>query len=228
MSGSPPAPTATAIALFDFDYTLIRRDSFARFVRGLLWRDWWRALAAAGLAPIVAPLWSLRELRAVPVSTMIWLATLGLGRERLASDLESHVAELARDPDALVYRDGLARLREHQQAGHQVVIATGAFEDLARAICASLGLEDVEIIGSSLRSWGGGLATREHCVGERKVTMLRARGFPPPWRFVYTDSASDLPLLRHAEQGFFVNPTRRALQQARRTLPSLPTVLRWG
>ncbi len=227
MSRHPTDAPAEAVALFDFDYTLIRRDSFSRFVRGLLWRDWWRVVAAAGLVPIVAPMWSLRGTRDLPVSAMVWLATLGLGRERLADDLRAHVADLARDLDALVYRDGLDRLRAHQQAGHRVVIATGAFEDLARSICDALELENIEIVGSSLRSWAGGMTAREHCFGERKVTMLRARGFPPPWRFVYTDSASDLPLLRHAEEGFFVNPTRRALQRARRALPSPPVVLRW-
>ena len=228
MDRQPTEGSAAAVALFDFDYTLIRRDSFSRFVQALLWRDWWRMAAAAGLTPVVAPLWSLKSTREIPVSTMVWLATLGLGHERLSRDLRDHVTHLARDPDALVYREGVARLRAHQQQGHRVVIATGAFEDLARSICDALGLEDLEVVGSSLRPWRGGMRALEHCFGERKVTMLRARGFPPPWRFVYTDSASDLPLLRHAEEGFFVNPTRRALQRARRALPSPPVVLRWA
>lgn len=228
MARHPTEGSAAAVALFDFDYTLVRRDSFSRFVQGLLWRDWWRVAAAAGLIPVVAPLWSLRGTRGLPVSAIVWLATLGLGRERLSDDVRAHVADLARDLDALVYREGLDRIREHQQAGHRVVIATGALEELARSICNALGLEDIEIVGSSLRPWGGGMTALQHCFGERKVTMLRARGFPPPWRFVYTDSASDLPLLRHAEEGFFVNPTRRALQRARRALASPPVVLRWG
>lgn len=228
MSTRRPPDSPASIALFDFDHTLIRRDSFAAFVRGLLWRDWWRASVAAGLVPALAPLLSLRQTHAVPVRTLVWLATLGMDRARLGRHLQAHVADLVKDPDALVYREGLARIRDHQQAGHRVVIATGAFEDLARAICSGLGLEDLEIVGTSLRTWGGGLTPLEHCFGERKVTMLRARGFPPPWRFVYTDSASDLPLLRHAEEGFFVNPTRRALQRARRALPSPPAVLRWA
>ncbi len=227
MSKRTSQESSAVVALFDFDHTLIRRDSFAALVRELLWRDWWRITAAAGLLPAVSPLLSLRRTRGVPVLTLVWLATLGFDRERLGRHIEAHVAELVRDPATLVHRDGLARIREHQQAGHRVVIATGALEDLARSICGALGLEDIEIVGSSLRPWGGGMTALEHCFGERKVTMLRARGFPPPWRFVYTDSASDLPLLRHAEEGFFVNPTWRALQRVRRALPSPPVVLRW-
>jgi len=197
------------VALFDFDHTLVRHDTFAVFARRLLQRDWWRVAAALGLAPALAPLFPLRRTRPVPALTFVWLATLGLDRERLAHHLERHVAGLVRDPDALVHREGLARVREHQRAGHRVVIATGALEELAGAICAALGLEDVTVVGSSLRPWGGGMTAREHCFGERKVAMLRARGFPPPWPWVYTDSAADLPLLRHAGEGFLVNPTRR-------------------
>lgn len=225
--GTSNEPSA-AIALFDFDHTLIRRDSFSGFVRELLWRDWWRVTAALGLLPAVGPLWSLPRTRGIPVLTAVWLATFGLDRVRLRRHLEAHVEAVVRNPDALVHRDGLARIRAHQQAGHRVVIATGALEELARAICGALGLEDLEIVGSSLRPWRGGMTALEHCYGERKVTMLRARGFPPPWRFVYTDSASDLPLLRHAEEGFFVNPTRRSLLRARRALPAPPVVLRWA
>jgi phosphatidylglycerophosphatase C len=218
-----PAP----VALFDFDHTLIRHDSFSAFARRLLQRDWWRVSAALGLSPVLAPLAPLRRTRGVPALALVWLATLGLDGERLAEQLRRHVARLARDPDALAHRDGLAKLREHQQAGHRVVIATGALEELARAICEALGLADLEIVGSSWRPWGGGMTALEHCFGERKVTMLSARGFPPPWRWVYTDSTSDLPLLRHAGEGFLVNPTPRALARAARELHSPPGVLRW-
>ncbi len=220
---SAPAP----VALFDFDHTLIRHDSFAAFARRLLQRDWWRIAAALGLSPVLAPLVPLRRTRGIPALTLVWLATLGLDGERLTRKLRQHVTHLARDPGALAHREGLARLREHQRAGHRVVIATGALEELARAICEALGLEDLAIVGSSWRPWGGGMTAREHCFGERKVTMLRARGFPPPWRWVYTDSAADLPLLRHAGEGFLVNPTRWTLAQAARELEHPPGVLRW-
>jgi len=220
-------PPSRPIALFDFDHTLIRHDSFAAFAGRLLRRDWWRVAAAAGLSPLLAPLLPLRRTRGVPVLALLWLATLGLDPERLDRHVEAHVARLAADPDALVHREGLARLREHQRAGHRVVIATGALEGLARSICDALALDELEIVGSTLRPWAGGMTAREHCFGERKVAMLRARGFPPPWPYVYTDSAADLPLLRHAGEGFLVNPTRRALARALRELPAPPVVLRW-
>jgi phosphatidylglycerophosphatase C len=221
MSAAPP------IALFDFDHTLVRHDSFARFARRLIQRDWWRAAAAVGISPALAPFLPLRSTRAVPMQTLLWLATFGLDDELFGRHLDAHVTQLVRDPESLVHRDGIERLREHQRTGHRVVIATGALEGLARAICGALGLGELEVVGSSLQSWGGGMMAREHCFGERKVTMLRARGFPPPWPWVYTDSASDLPLLRHAGEGFLVNPTPRSVARARRALAQPPRVLRW-
>lgn len=219
--------SAAPIALFDFDHTLVRHDTFARFARRLIERDWWRTAAFLGLSPALAPFLPLRATRSVPMQTALWLATFGLDDERFGRHLDAHVARLVRDPERLLYRDGVERLREHQRAGHRVVIATGAHEGLARAICDALGLESLEVVGSSLRPWGGGMMAREHCFGERKVTMLRARGFPPPWPWVYTDSASDLPLLRHAGEGFLVNPSRRVRERCARALPAPPVELRW-
>jgi phosphatidylglycerophosphatase C len=214
-------------ALFDFDHTLIRHDSFSRFSRRLLRREWWRVAAVAGSAPFLAPLLAFERTRPLAPLALVWIATLGLDDAALAEMLDSHVERLASDPEALVYREGLECLEAHRRAGHHVVIATGALEDLARRICRSIGIEGVDVVGSKLKPWARGMTAAEHCYAERKVRMLRARGHPPPWDWVYTDSAVDLPLLRHARAAFLVNPSRRTLARVTRELGAAPAVLRW-
>jgi phosphoserine phosphatase len=63
-----------------------------------------------------------------------------------------------------------------------------------------------------------GWVADEHCVGPRKIEMLKASGVAPPWSVVYTDSASDLPLLHLAERRCVVNATWRALRTLNREL----------
>ena len=48
--------------------------------------------------------------------------------------------------------------------------------------------------------------------------MLAAAGVTPPWAVVYTDSVSDLPLLRLAERWCVVNPKRRTVTALTREL----------
>ena len=144
--------------------------------------------------------------------------TVGLASKEIASLASDHARRLASEPGARVYRDGLAALMTHQRSGDRVVIVTGSGCDLATAFCTALGLEDVRVVGSTLRSSAGGWVVDEHCVGARKVAMLTAVGVTPPWAVVYTDSASDLPLLRLAERRCIVNASSRTLRTVRRAL----------
>lgn len=116
----------------------------------------------------------------------------------------------------------------HRRFGDRVVIVTGSGCDLATAFCAALGLDDVRVVGSTLRASAGGWVVDDHCVGARKVAMLTAAGVTPPWAVVYTDSASDLPLLRLAERRCVVNARPAALRAVQSALgPGNFEILRW-
>jgi len=105
---------------------------------------------------------------------------------------------------------------------------TGSSSDLAAAFCEALGLDDVRVVGSTLRSSAGGLVVDDHCFGGHKVKMLTAAGVAPPWAVVYTDSASDLPLLRLAECRRVVNARPAALRAVQRALgPGNFEIVRW-
>jgi phosphatidylglycerophosphatase C len=107
-----------------------------------------------------------------------------------------------------------------------VVLVTGSWCDLASALCDALSLEGV--VGSTRRARLKGWIAEEHCVGIRKVKMLEQVGVGPPWSVVYTDSASDLPLLRLAERRCVVNPTPRALRTLNRELgPETLELVHW-
>ena len=74
------------------------------------------------------------------------------------------------------------------------------------------------MVGSTRRARMRGWVAAEHCVGARKVQMLRDAGVVPPWSVVYTDSASDLPLLQLAQRRCVVNATPTALRTLKRAL----------
>jgi len=98
---------------------------------------------------------------------------------------------------------------------------------LAVLICERVGLDDVEIVGSTLKPWASGLVADEHCHGAQKVRMLTASGVALPWDFVYTDSDRDLPLLQGGLERFLVNPTERARRRVARACGTTCTVLDW-
>jgi phosphatidylglycerophosphatase C len=209
--------TRPRTVIFDLDRTLISCDSFAGCLNSLLLRDWWRVGGVVATSPVLLPLWATNLTRSGALRGLLWWATVGLRAEEFASHLSAHGEWLALEAQSTVHRDGVQALRRHQEAGDRVVVVTGSSSQLARAFCNALGLKDVRVVGSTFRASGGGWVVDDHCAGPRKVDLLAAASITPPWAVVYTDSASDLPLLRLAERRCVVNArpgTLRALTRA--------------
>ena len=106
-------------------------------------------------------------------------------------------------------------------------MVTGTWDILARRLLDCLDLSDPRVIGSTVRPWAGGLVADEHCYGPRKVRMLTAHGFPPPWTCVLTDSASDLPLLEGGGTRQLVNPTVTTRAAVTRRLGDRNRLVHW-
>jgi len=97
--------------------------------------------------------------------------------------------------------DVMARLREHQTAGHRVILVSGTFSPLLATIGRQFGVE--ETVGTPLITQNGrytGASEQPVCQGIHKVTRLLAYlGKEPgthwPDSYAYADSYTDIPLL---------------------------------
>jgi phosphatidylglycerophosphatase C len=219
----PSAPTA----VFDFDHTLTSWDTAARFFVWLLRRSPLKLLIGAPVALLLIPFAPFRRTRKIPLRFAVWLATFGRSHEQLRALAVAHIAQVTAGGGSFLREAGRAQIGFHQSQGHTVVIATGALEYLAREILANEGIGEVTVVGSSMRSFLGGMIADQHCHGHRKVHMLQECGIRPPWSFVYSDSESDLPLLRAGTTQFVVNPTPRAAAYLIPMLGRSATVVTW-
>ena len=219
----PSVPTA----VFDFDHTLTNRDSAARFFLWLLCRSPLKLLLGAPVALLLSPLGLFPPTRRVPLRFAVWWATFGRSHAQLRALARAHVVQVTARGGSILRAAGRAQLLCHQSQGHAVVIATGAVEYLAQAILAQEEIHDVTVVGSSLRSFLGGMIADQHCYGERKIRMLQERGVRPPWNFAYSDSAADLPLLRAGTTQFLVNPSARTKAYLTGVLGPSASVVTW-
>ncbi len=111
-----------------------------------------------------------------------------------------------------IYPDALARLREHKEKGHRIVLLSGAldfllepFEDVADdVLCARLAEEDGTYTGE---------LSGAPVAGEARARMLasfaRKRNVDLSRSYAYADSISDLPMLEAVGNPVAVNPDRR-------------------
>ena len=215
------------IVVFDFDLTLTHWDTADRFFRWLLKRDPWRLAVVVEVMPVLGPLMTFRRTRWVPVRFAVWVATFGRAEQVLSALVREHVETVFEGAEPVLVDAGFAQLRTHLDQGHQVVVATGCLEPLAREILRRAGCDDIPLIASTLTPFLGGMVSNHHCVGQRKIVMLAQRGFAPPWAVAYTDHRADLPLLRLSERWFLVSPKPACLRHIERELEVQAEVLSW-
>lgn len=213
--------------VFDFDHTLTSWDSSDRFFRWLLKRQLWRIGLLGLFLPVLGPLLLIKRTRRWPVWVAVWVATLGRSQEGIGLLAKEHVRGILASQQSLLLQDGIRQLREHEELGHRVVIATGSLAVLAQEFLDQGGLGQVPLVGSSFKPFLWGMVSNEHCFGVRKIPMLSDRGFPPPWSVTYTDHECDLPVIGLSAQCFLVNPKPSAIQVITQKLSFTPEVLNW-
>ncbi|RAP59678.1 haloacid dehalogenase-like hydrolase [Oleiagrimonas sp. MCCC 1A03011] len=222
-AGAEAAP-ASRVVLFDFDGVVLRGDAFAAFVRARLERRRWRKWLGLGLCVPLLP--TLPFTRRWAVKALIFAVLCGLredGYRRLARDFG---IELVRQPRRF-HRPALTRLRQHLSDGDRVIVVTGCEETLVRSIFDELGLRDLTILASRLRSGRLGMRVQLHNVGVRKIESLKGAGVEPPWAVAYGDSAYDLPMLREAAEAVLVNASPKWCKRVERELGRSVTRVHW-
>jgi HAD superfamily hydrolase (TIGR01490 family) len=214
-----PSARQSAAAYFALDRTLMEGSSAFQFGR---------AAYKAGLLSrrqLLSDAWANVRFRLRGSTDE---GTLAL-RDRISASLAgTRVRDLERlGPDVLarvlprLYPQVLALAYEHQDAGRRVYIATAASNELADVLARVLALDGG--IGSQFSSVRDGVFTGEpaglfiYGAGKaRAIEQLAAKeGIDLRQSYAYSDSASDLPMLRLVGHPVAVNPDAELLSVAR-------------
>jgi HAD superfamily hydrolase (TIGR01490 family) len=195
-------------AVFDVDGTLVAGASLeARFIK-FLWR--YGELSAKDLARLGAGAWQALAAGRSPVrANKAYLRDKDAARMRMiARDCFEQEIKRRLLPSALF------RLRWHQEAGHAVVLLSGALDLLLEPLAAFL---DVTAqVGTATETDGGRLTGRiagEHPYNRAKVACLmsltEARPFDLARSFAYANHYTDRHLLAAVGNPVAANPDRR-------------------
>jgi phosphatidylglycerophosphatase C len=207
----------------DLDRVLLDGDAALLFLAGRLRQAPLRTVPLLGAAPALAVGSALPWTRPLAARLLTRLAVGGRPASEVDVVADAYRAALTRRPEAVV-AEAVACVRAHRTAGHEVVVATGCEETLARGYLAAVGLEDVDVVGST----GSLLPPRvRRAMGATKVEVLTERGHPPPWVAVYSDSPSDLPLFAGTPRPVLVNAGERAVAHVARVLGRRPETVTW-
>ncbi|HKP09659.1 MAG TPA: HAD-IB family hydrolase [Gaiella sp.] len=197
---SAPRP---AVAVFDVDGTLTTGDCVLPFLR----RVAGRRLAGALLRHPWALLGGLARRDRDRLKALVCASLAGLP----AGDVDRSGAEFAHEvASSRLREDTAARLRQHRELGHTVVLASASLDPYLLPLGTLLGADDV--VCTMLERGADGLLTgRLHganCRGPEKARRVRAllerRGLEAAELWAYGDSPDDEPLLASADHGIRV------------------------
>ena len=202
---------STAIAVFDLDGTLTRRDTYLAYLLGFLRRRpgrWFRALVLpAATIPYYLGMRDNTWLKATFLKTVLG----GVSRGEIDAWTERFIGHLL----AAEIRAGARRaLDRHRRAGDTLILATASFDFYVEPLAERLGMDGVICTKAG---WDDhdrltGEIVGDNCHGARKLRLvqayLQASGHDGSVTF-YSDHHSDEHLLRYVDSPITVNPTAR-------------------
>ena len=213
--------------MFDLDKTLLSADSTVTWIRSLLRANPWKLIAVLPVLPFALVVLHVPSARHAGASVLLWIATIGLDRPALERSIDAFATRFERGLQEIRwFDDGMKKLREHIARGDRIVVVTAAPKWLAERLLVSFG-DDLQVIGSSLRRAGGGWILERHCRGGEKCSMLLEAGYGEAWRYAYSDSDDDAPMLARAKEAFLVNASAKIQRRAAARGASHAVVMSW-
>lgn len=210
-------PALRAAAFFDLDKTIIARSSTLAFSRpfyagGLITR---RAVLRSAYAHFLfmaggADHDQMERMRE-------YLSKMVTGWD--AQQVRDIVAETLTDLiQPVVYREATALIEEHKAAGRDVVIVSSSGAEVVEPIAAMLGADRAVATRMVVRDGHYSGEIEFYCYGANKATAIRELadecGYHLPDCYAYSDSITDVPMLREVGHPTAVNPDRALRKEA--------------
>ena len=217
------AGPVSALAVFDLDGTITRHDTLLPFLWSCLWRRPWRLPLLLWLLP-QALIYLFQRDRGRFKGSLIHVTLGGLPRPYLEQCAARFVSRLLQRG---LFAEALTAIDTHRQQGDTLLLMSASTDLYVPLIGRALRFSQTLCTQVRWRADGrlDGRLASANCHGEEKRRCLQAllARQHPPRVYAYGNSRDDLPHLRLASRGYFINGAARLLQST----PSIEA-LRWS
>jgi HAD superfamily hydrolase (TIGR01490 family) len=204
-------------AFFDLDKTVISKSSSLALTRpmyraGLVSRS---SLLKGAYAQLMYLLLGADEKKMDKVKDSMLALTRGWDREQVEEIVRDALATLI---DPYIYLEALDLMELHRALGRKVLIVSSSAEEIVRPLAERLGKVDVIATKATVED---GKYTGEldfYCYGANKAIAIREvadqQGIDLAASYAYSDSITDLPMLKTVGHPVAVNPDRDLRREA--------------
>jgi phosphatidylglycerophosphatase C len=190
-----------ALALFDFDGTITKKDSFIEFIK---YYKGFRSFCFGFI--ILSPILLLYMCGIIKNSRTKSIVFSWFFKNEAYKVFKSKCRSFSLTiiPN-LIRSNALAAIKQHIQSGYKVIIISASFEDYLTDWCRSM---ELELIGTKIEIKNDSVTGKldgKNCYGAEKVIRLKQLIDLSQFSeiYAYSDSRSDMPLLKIANQRFY-------------------------
>jgi HAD superfamily hydrolase (TIGR01490 family) len=212
------SPLAQAAAFFDLDKTIIAKSSALAFGRPLYRAGFLNriSLLKAGIAQISYMTFGADHDQMERAREEMLEMTRGWDKIAVEELVREIVDEVV---SPLVYAEALALIDEHRRVGRKVVIISSSPEEIVKPLARYLGVDHVIATRAKVDDEGRYTGEMEfYAYAESKAEAIRdlaaSEGLSLADSFAYSDSVTDLPMLRAVGHPVVVNPDKELAQEA--------------
>ncbi len=213
---APGTPSRTA-AFFDLDKTVIAKSSTLAFSKpffnqGLLNR---RAVLKSSYAQFLFLMSGADHDQMDRMRSYVTAMCAGWDVEQVKSIVNETLHDIV---DPLVFAEAAELIADHRLCGRDVVIVSASGEEIVAPIARALGA--THAMGSRMLVEDGKYTGEVafYCYGEGKAAAIRElatlEGYALEHCYAYSDSVTDLPMLRAVGHPSVVNPDRALRKEA--------------
>jgi len=206
-------------AFFDLDKTVIAKPSMVALgpelhARGFLQR---RTLVRAGISQLIFQHFGADDTKLQKIRDAVLKITKGWDREEVLQLVGETINDVV---EPLIYREALDLIDFHLSRGDEVWIVSMAPQEIVQPFVDMLGITGAISSIAKVDEYGKFTGEMEFLAhGEYKAVAMRAlaeeRGYDLAECCAYSDSETDIPMLRAVGHPYAVNPDRQLTKKAR-------------
>ncbi|MFZ8199965.1 HAD-IB family phosphatase [Alteromonas portus] len=217
------------LVLFDFDKTIINRDTGAAYVKFMVCRNPMRLSMCFITTPLYIPFLLHKNTKFIGFSIILWLATFGMSIKKVVRLRRSFIRRYLNESATIIFKDAVQHLQLHTSNADQVVVVSGASQWMVKAIFVAASLPKVEFVCSEEAHLFGGFICKSHCYASNKVKRVRKLYNLEKYDSIigYSDSSVDIPILKLCDRRYIVNPKARCFEKFSKSFNKTMSVLNW-
>lgn len=217
------------LILFDFDKTIINKDTGAEYMKFMVQRNPIRFVLCFFALPYTLPFLILNKTKFIGFSVLLWLVTCGMSPKKVAKLRKRFINSYLENNATVIYKNAIDKLISHTQNNDTVVIVSGASEWMVKRIIAKLCIPKLEVACSEETRLAGGMVSKFHCYSTNKVERIKMRYNLEEYETIigYSDSSIDIPLLRLCNQQIIVNPRPYCSTKLTKSFEKSMKIVKW-